>query len=236
MTSTGSAAAIGDPRHTVPVDRRLLLGAGVTGTVGSLLLLTTFVLIGALGLPDTSDPESLLRFPEIQHARAVENVLYLAGIALWAVHHDLLHRLLRAIAPVLSTAARTVGSLGAAVLAAGALLNVATAAMSQTYQQAAPPDRVGVVLAWQAAQGVLDAMLVAGALLLPVGVVLFGLALRSGRSTLLGWGSVAVGTAGIAGAVAAAATPPSAMVAVSILGTLAFHLVAGIRWLWLAHS
>ena len=246
MSKTGSAAISGDLRHTVPtnplgplgpVDRRLLRGAGLTGTVGSLLMLAAFVFVGALGLPDPSTPESLLHFPEIQYARAAENLLYLAAIVLWAVHHELLHRLLRGTAPVLSAAARTIGSLGAAVLAANALLNVSTATMSQAYQQAAEADRSVVVLAWQAAQGVMDALLVTGALLLPATVVLFGIALRRGLSPILGWGAVVVGTAGTAAAIAAATDPPSMpLVAVSILGTLTFHLVAGISWLRLSCS
>lgn len=220
-----------------PVDRRLLRGAGLTGTVGSLLMLATFVFVGALGLPDPSSPETLLRFPEIQYARAVEHLLYLAALVLWAVHHDLLHRLLRGTAPVLSTAARTVGSLGAAVLAANVMLNVSTATMSQAYQQAAEADRPIVILAWQAAQGVMDALLVTGALLLPTAVALFGIALRRGLSPILGWGAVVVGTAGTAAVVVVVATSsPSTLIAVSILGALAFHLVAGVRWLRMSRS
>lgn len=225
-----------DGRPPASVDRRLLRGAGLTGTAGSLLLLATFLLVGALGLPDPFAPESLFRFPEIRYARAAENLLYLAAIVLWAVHHELLHRLLRDCAPVLSAVARTVGSLGAAVLAAGALLNVATATMSQAYQQAAEADRSVVVLAWQAAQGVMDALLVTGALLLPAAVVLVGIALCRGPSPILGRGAVVVGTAGTLAAIGAAAGLPSTLVAVSILGTLTFHLVAGIRWLRLSCS
>jgi hypothetical protein len=245
VSKTGSAAISGDLRHTVPtnplrplgpVDRRLLRGAGLTGTLGSLVMLATFVLVGALGLPDPFAPESLVRFPEIQYARTAENLLYLAAIVLWAVHHELLHRLLRDTAPVLSVAAGTIGSLGAAVLAAGALLNVATATMSQAYQQAAEADRSVVVLAWQAAQGVMEALLVTGALLLPAAVVLFGIALRRGLSPILGWGAVVVGTAGTAAAIAAATNLPSTLVAVSILGALTFHLVAGVRWLRMSRS
>ena len=245
MSKTGSAAITGDLRHAVPsnprrpldaLDRRLLRGAGLTGTVGSLLLLAVFVFVGALALPDPFTPESLVRFPEIQYARAVENLFYLAAIVLWAVHHELLHRLLRVTEPVLSAAAQTVGSLGAAVLAAGALLNVATATMSQAYQQAAEADRSAVVLAWQAAQGVMDALLVTGALLLSAAVVLFGIALRRGLSPILGWGAIVVGTAGTAAAIAAATNLPSMLIAVSLLGTLTFHLVAGIRWLQLSRS
>ncbi|MDN5856364.1 MAG: hypothetical protein L0K86_26690, partial [Actinomycetia bacterium] len=128
MSKTDSAAISGDLRHTVPtnplrplgpVDRRLLRGAGLTGTVGSLLMLAPFVLVGALGLPAPATPARRLRVPELQYARAAENLLYLAAIVAWAVHHELLHRLLRGTAPVLSAAARTIGSLGAAVLAAG---------------------------------------------------------------------------------------------------------------------
>lgn len=245
MSKIDSPAVGPDPLHTVPftrraslgpVDRRLLRGAGVTGTVGSLLMLAAFVLVGALDLPNPSVPESLLNFPAIQYARAAENLLYLAAIVLWAVTHELLHRLLRSTAPVLSAAARTVGSLGAAALSANALLNVSTAGMSQAYQDAAEADRSIVVLAWQAAQGVMDALLVTGALLLPAAVLLFGIAMRSCLSPVLGWGAVAVGTAGTAAAIAVATNLPSELVAVSILGTLTFHVVAGIRWLQLSHS
>lgn len=231
------AATTPHPGHTRRASRRLLRGAGLTGTVGSLLMLATFVFVGALGLPDPSSPETLLRFPEIQYARAAEHLLYLAAIVLWAVHHELLHRLLRVTAPVLSAAARTVGSLGTAVLAANAMLNVSTATMSQAYREAAEADRSVVVLAWQAAQGVMDALLVTGALLLPAAVVLFGIALRGGLSPVLGWGAVVVGTAGTAAVVVVVATSsPSALVAVSILGTLTFHLVAGIHWLRLSRG
>ena len=239
-TGVPQAALSAPAHHTAPGDRlerRLLLGgAGITGVVGSLLVLAAFVLVGSLDLPDPFTTESLLRFPEIQHARAAENLLYLAGVVLWAVHFDLLHRLLHATAPVLSAAARAIGVLGVAVLAAGALLNVATAPMSQAYQQAAEADRAGIVLAWQAAQAVMDAMLVTGALLLPAAVALYGLALRPHLGRTLAWASVCVGAAGLIGAGVAAATPPSALVAVSILGTLAFHLAAGIRWLGLSRG
>lgn len=222
-----------------PVDLRLLRGAGLSGTVGSLLMLATFVLVGALGLPDPSAPESLLRFPEIQYARAAENLLYLTAIVLWAVHHELLHRLLRDTAPVLSAAARTIGLLGTTVLAANALLNVATAPMSQAYQQAAEAERPVVVLAWQAAQGTMDALLIAGALLLSAAVVLFGIALSRGLSPILGWGAVVVGTAGMAAVIVVAVAVTSSLsmlIAVSILGALAFHLVVGIRWLRLSRG
>lgn len=237
MNRTVTAAV---PSTMIPDDRRVLLRGvgvtGVTGVTGSLLMLAAFVLVGALGLPDTSGADALLRFPEIRYARLAENLLYLAAVVLWAVQHDLLHRLLRGTAPVLSSAARTVGILGVAALAAGALLNVATAPMAAAYQQVAEADRSDVVLAWTAMQAVLDAMLITGVLLLPVTIVLFGLGLSRGLSPVLGWGAVAVGIAGLAGATIAAATPPSAFAAVSILGALAFHLAVGIRCIRLSRS
>ncbi len=70
--------------------------------------------------------------------------------------------------------------------------------------------------------------------LLPAAVALLGLVLRHDLSPVLGWGTLAVGTAGIAGALVAAATPPSALVAVGILGPLAFHLIPGIGGLRLS--
>jgi hypothetical protein len=222
--------------HPASGDHVLLRGAGVAGSLGGLLVLAAFGVVCALGLPDTSTTASLLRFPEIHEARAAENLLYLAGVVLWAVHFDLLHRLLRGTAPMLSAAARTVGLLGAAALAAGTLLNVSTAPMSLAYQEAAEADRAGIVAAWQAAQGVLDAMLTVGALLLPAAVVLFGLALPRHVGRVLRWVLLVVGTGGVAGAAVAGATPPSALVAAGILATLVFHLSVGIRWLRLCRS
>jgi len=79
-------------------------------------------------------------------------------------------------------------------------------------------------------------MLTTGALLLPVTVVLFGVALRRSMGPVLGWSAVVVGIAGVAGAAVAAATPPSSFAAVSILGALAFHLVVGVRCIRLSRS
>lgn len=224
-----------DPNH--PVDRRpLLRGAGITGIGGALLMLAAFVVVGTLGLPDPSTAESLQRFPEIQQARVVENLLYLAAVVFWAVQHDLLHRLLSPTEPVLTSAARTVGLLAVAALAASALLNLSTAPMSQTYQQAGEADRDSVVQAWTAAQAVMDAMLITGALLLPVTVVLFGVVLRSLMGPVLGWSTVALGVAGVVGATLAAANGPSLLVAVSILGALVFHLAVGVRCIRLSRG
>lgn len=220
-----------------PVDRRpLLRGAGITGISGSLLMLAAFGVVGTLGLPDTSSVESLQRFPEIQQARVVENLLYLAAVVFWAVQHDLLHRLLSATGPVLTSAARTVGHLAVAALAASALLNLSTAPMSQIYRRAGEADRDGVVQAWTAAQAVMDAMLITGALLLPVTVVLFGVAMRSLLGPVLGWSAVALGAAGGVGATLAAANGPSWFVAVSILGALVVHLAVGVRCIRLSHN
>jgi hypothetical protein len=194
------------------------------------------VVVGTLSLPDTSGAESLRRFPEIQQARVVENLLYLAAVVFWAVQHDLLHRLLSSTGPVLTSAARTVGLLAVAALAASALLNLSTAPMSQTYQQAGEADRDRVVQAWTAAQAVMDAMLITGALLLPVTVVLFGVALRSLMGPALGWSAVALGAAGVVGATLAAANGPSSLAAVSILGALVFHLAVGVRCIRLSRG
>ncbi len=220
-----------------PVDRRpLLRGAGITGITGSLLMLAAFAVVGTLGLPDPSSAESLQRFPEIQQGRVVENLLYLAAVVFWAVQHDLLHRLLSSTGPVLTSAARTVGLLAVAALAVSALLHLSTAPMSQTYQQAGEADRDGVVQAWAAAQAVMDAVLITGALLLPVTVVLFGVALRSLMGPALGWSAVALGAAGVVGAILAAANGPSVLVAVSILGALVFHLAVGVRCIRLSRG
>jgi succinate dehydrogenase/fumarate reductase cytochrome b subunit len=53
---------------------------------------------------------------------------------------------------------------------------------------------------------------------------------------VLGWSAVALGAAGVVGAILAAANGPSVLVAVSILGALVFHLAVGVRCIRLSRG
>ena len=66
------------------------------------------------------------------------------------------------------------------MLAAGALPQVARSPISDLYHApgATPEDQATLVLLWQATQGMLDALLITGLLLLPIGLLTLGVAIR----------------------------------------------------------
>jgi len=85
------------------------------------------------------------------------------------------------------------------------------------------------VLLWQANQGMFDALLLVGLLVMPVGVILLGLAMRRDPAfgTVAGNVSVALGVVGLAAATVMLVDPLSAVAALGVFALIGFHLVAG---------
>jgi magnesium-transporting ATPase (P-type) len=219
-------------------ERQLTRWGGFAGFVGGLLLLGAFLVVGAVGLPDTSNLDSLTDFPDIETARIVENALYLGALVMFALHSLALSRMLWSTnpAPALFGAATSV--LGLVTLIAGALLHVTTATMSDLYvaSDTSASERQTIAYVWQGAQSVFDTLLITGALLVAVGILLFGLAMRSSATfgPVISWVSIGLGSLGIVGAAVGVVDPGSPAVAGSILGLLVFHLCTG--WLSLRRS
>jgi hypothetical protein len=125
--------------------------------------------------------------------------------------------------------------MGLVVLAAGALPQVARTPISELYHApgATPEDQATLVLLWQATQGILDALLVTGLLLLPIGVIALGVAMFGAPAFGKGFGgaSVVLGLTGIVAASVVLIDPTSPIAAVAILALIIFHLVLG----WKVH-
>jgi vacuolar-type H+-ATPase subunit I/STV1 len=85
------------------------------------------------------------------------------------------------------------------------------------------------VLLWQANQAMFDALLLVGLLVMPVGVILFGLAMRQDLAfgKIAGNVSVALGVVGLAAATLMLVDPLSPVAALGIFALIGFHLVAG---------
>lgn len=85
------------------------------------------------------------------------------------------------------------------------------------------------MLLWQANQGMFDALLLVGLLVMPVGVILLGLAMRRDPAFGKGAGnvSVALGVVGLAAATVMLVDPLSAVAALGVFTLIGFHLVAG---------
>jgi hypothetical protein len=117
------------------------------------------------------------------------------------------------------------------VLAAGALPQVARTPISDLYHApgATPEDQATLVLLWQATQGIFDALLVVGLLLLPIGVIALGVAMLGAPAfgKGFGWMSLVVGVLGGAAGVVLLIDPGSPIAIVSILSIIVFHIALG---------
>jgi hypothetical protein len=189
-------------------DGSVLRREGLAGIAGGLLLIAVFVIVGVfVGAPAANPAEAVMKFPEIRAAHSVEEVLYLGVLALWAVHFVALYRTLRGTNPASALFGSALGLMGLTVLAAGALPQVARTPISDLYHApgATPEDQAALALVWQATQGMLEALLVAGMLLLPIALLMFGLAMLGAPSfgKGYGWMGVTLGVAATAAAVSA---------------------------------
>jgi hypothetical protein len=82
-------------------------------------------------------------------------------------------------------------------------------------------------------QSVFDTMLTTGVLLVPVGIVLFGVAMRSAPAfgPRLTWLAIVLGIVGFIGAVIAVVVPGSAFSAAAVAAIVVFHVSTGWRTL-----
>lgn len=133
------------------------------------------------------------------------------------------------LAPALFGSA--LGIMGLVVLAAGALPQVAKTPISDLYHApgATPEDQATLVLLWQATQGMLDALLITGLLLLPIGVLTLGVAMLGTPAFGKGVGGVSVvtGVLGVAAGVVLLIDPGSLIAIVSVLSLTFFHIALG---------
>jgi hypothetical protein len=159
----------------------ILKWGGLAGIGGSVLLIVVFAIVGIFAGPEPAGLAGpISRFPEIRVARTVENGLYLAVLVLWVPPALALFHSLRRTRPAAALFGSALNIFGLAVLAAGAIPHVVTSRLSDLYlaDGATPNEQATLVLLWQANQAMFDALLLVGLLVMPVGVILFGLAMR----------------------------------------------------------
>src|SRR5215210_7587521 len=213
-------------------EKSVLRWGGLAGILGGILLVAVFVIVGVFVGPDPAEPEGLvMRFPDVRAAHSVEEVLYLGVLALWAIHFLALYRALRArsLAPALFGSA--LGLMGLVVLAAVAMPQVARTPISDLYHApgATPEDQATLVLLWQTTQGMIDALFVPGLLLLPIGLLMLGVAMlrTPAFGKAFGAASVVIGVLGVAAGVVVVIDPSSPIAIVSVLSLIVFHIALG---------
>ena len=226
---TASATVRPDPKSYRPLAK----WGGFAGLIGALLLVASAIVVGAMGLPDASDVETLRDFDNIETGRIIEHFLYLGALMGFALHAFVLYRLLKRSHRPAALFGLVFASFGLIIMAASSLLHVSTAPLADLYREAAgsPDDQRAIEFAWHAAQSVFDTMLATGVLLVPIGIVLFGYAMW--RSAAFGrfYGGVALvlGLLGIVGAVVGVVDPGSLALAGGVGAMVFFHLIAGWR-------
>jgi hypothetical protein len=213
-------------------DSSILRWGGLAGIGGSVLFLVVFAIVGIFAGPEPAGPAGpISRFPEIRVARTVENGLYLAVLALWVSVALALFHGLRRTRPAAALFGSALNIVGLGVLAAGSIPHVVTSRLSDLYHAAGvtPEEQATLVLLWQANQAMFDALLLVGLLIMPLGVILFGLAMRVDPAfgKVVGNLSVALGILGLAAATVTLVDPLSAVAALGVFALMGFHLITG---------
>ena len=217
--------------------RQLSRWGGVAALAGVASLVGSVIVVVALGLPDASDPETLTDFAVIESGRIAEHFFYLGALMFFALHVFVLHRLLKGAHPAAALFGTVLQAFGLVILAASAMLHVSTAPLARLYSAPDTPteDLPAIEYAWHAAQSVFDMMLTTGVLLIPIGIALFGVAMRSSLlyGRWLSWAAIGLGLVGTIGAAIEVVDTESDMAALSVLAMVLFHLLVGWRTLTL---
>lgn len=176
-------------------EKSVLRWGGLAGMLVPIFFILTAVILLALVPSEPADPEGLvMRFPEDRAAIAVGESLYLVAVILLVTLFLALYRALRgtSVAPALFGSG--LGLLGLAVLAVGALPNIAFNPISDLYHApgATPEEQATLVLMWQATQGIFNETDTVGFLLMAIGFIVLGVAMLGSPAFGKRFGGVSV--------------------------------------------
>jgi hypothetical protein len=219
--------------QNLEAEKSVLRWGGLAGILGSVLFIVAFIFVAVVIGLDSREPAGwITKFPGIRAARIVENSLFVVVLILWVLHFVALYYALRRASLAPAVFGSILGIVGLVVLVAEALQHVAQAPLSDLYHApgATPGDKATLVNMWQATQGILDSMFIAGLLLLPIGSIVLGMGMF--RATAFGKGfggmSVVVGVLGVAAASLLVVDPASELGGIGGVFTLiGFHFVLG---------
>lgn len=217
--------------NTLQHDTNVLRWGGLAGVLGSIVLVAVFVIVGVFVGAEPAEPDGFLtRFPEVRTAHIFENTLYLAAIALWIVHILALYQTLRSRRPAPALFGSSLAILGLVMLAAGALPHIWQTPISELYHAAGTTvdEQATLVLLWQATQGLFSALLVTGLLVIPVGYIALGIAMRATPNLGAAGGNLGIGLGAVGLAAASVAlVQDSVVAALAVFALIVFHLVLG---------
>jgi hypothetical protein len=218
-------------------ERQLARWGGAAALGGVVLMLLTFAVVIAMDLPDASDAETLTDFADIDTGRIFENLFYLGSVILFTLHVPVLYQLLKTAHWAAALFGAALSTIGLAIMSASSLLHVSTSPLADLYTDPStvPEGLPAIEYAWHGAQSVFDSMLATGLLLVPIGMVLFGVAMRRSRhfGPRLAWLAIGLGVIGAVGATVEVVDQSLEFSALSVLAIVVFHLTTGWRTLHL---
>jgi hypothetical protein len=176
-------------------EKSVLRWGGLAGMMVPIFFILTAVILLALVPSEPADPEGLvMMFPEDRAAIAVGEGLYLVAVILLVTLFLALYRALRgtSVAPALFGSG--LGLLGLAVLAVGALPNIAFNPISDLYHApgATPEEQATLVLMWQSIQGIFYETDTVGFILMGIGFIVLGVAMLGSPAFGKRFGGVSV--------------------------------------------
>jgi hypothetical protein len=213
-------------------EKTVLRWGGLAGMLGVIFFILVWVVVGVFVPPDPADLAGwVTRFPDIKGTRVVENGIYLVALILEVPLFLALYRALRktSLAPALFGS--VLGIVGLVVMVVSTTPHVAHAPLSDLYHApgATPADQATLALLWQAIRGINDSMLYVGFFVVPIALILLGVAMLGAPAFGKGFGGVSVvlGVLGLIAAVLQMVDPASMTGAGSYFACLIFYLVLG---------
>ncbi|MEM9950391.1 MAG: hypothetical protein AAF846_02230 [Chloroflexota bacterium] len=213
-------------------EQSVLRWGGLAGMLGSIVFIVVFVIVGVFVGDDPANIEGwVTRFPDIYTARLFENGLYLFVLVIWIPHMLALAYALRRAHLPLALFGSVISIVGLTIMIAGALTHVA---VNPLYMLSQLPDmntadQRSIALMWQATWGILDALLIAGLLLVPFGIAGLGVAMsaddRFGK--LYAGITVGLGSIGLLAAIGAMIAPESLIAAGAVFALIFFNFIIG---------
>ena len=215
-------------------EKSLFRWGGLAGILGSIIFVLVMVFVAvAIGSGPADLKEVVARFPDIHLLRVIENGVYLVGLLLEILLFLAIFYALRkdSLAPALFGSA--LGIVGLISMAISATPHVAHYPLSEIFQATGTTAEAqeAIAIMWQGTWGVFNAPLYVGFFVVPLGLILFGVAMFAAPEFGKGisWMTVIIGTLAFVAAIIQMIDPAGDIGALSYITPIIFYFVMGIK-------
>ena len=215
-------------------EKSVLRWGGLAGIFGSISLILVMVFVAvAIGEGPDDLKEIVARFPDIHLLRVIENGVYLVGLLLAILLFLALFIALRkdSLAPALFGSA--LGIVGLVSMAISSTPHVGHHPLSELFQAAGttPEAQEAIAIMWQGVWGIFYGPLYVGFFVVPLGIILIGVAMFAAPEFGKGisWMTVVIGALAFVAAIFQMIDPAGDIGAVSYIAPIIFYFVAGLK-------